>query len=376
MKAFMNYIKRDVVLTVSWVLAIVSMFIVHPNKSYAGYIDWRSLGILWSLMIITKGLSRNGFFEKIGHALLSKTKYIWQLVVVLVMLCFFSSMLITNDVALITFVPFAIMMLSECGRKDLMIIVIVLQTIAANLGSMLTPVGNPQNLYLYGLSGMSIGSFILLMLPLSAISFALLVISILLIKGKTERITEVEREIHMDEKLKSLKKRRIPSYLILFFIALLVVARLLPFYALVAVVLLVVLIIEPNVLIKVDYCLLATFVGFFIFTGNMGNVSAVSDALSSIVDGREVIVGVVVSQVISNVPAALLLSDFTGNLSGLIVGVNVGGLGTLIASMASLISFKLLAHTHNDLKGKYFVRFTITNVIYLLFLLGLSLLLH
>ena len=140
MKRIIYYFKKDIVLTVSWVLAAASAFLVRPDKGYAGYIDWRSLGILWSLMIITKGYMNNGIFEKIGHALLVRTRKMWQLVSVLVVLCFFSSMLITNDVSLITFVPFAIMMLKQCDRQELMIPVVVLQTIAANLGSMLTPI--------------------------------------------------------------------------------------------------------------------------------------------------------------------------------------------------------------------------------------------
>ena len=137
MKRIIYYFKKDIVLTVSWVLAAASAFLVRPDKGYVGYIDWRSLGILWSLMIITKGYMNNGIFEKIGHALLVRTRKMWQLVSVLVALCFFSSMLITNDVSLITFVPFTIMMLKQCGRRELMIPVVVLQTIAANLGSML-----------------------------------------------------------------------------------------------------------------------------------------------------------------------------------------------------------------------------------------------
>ena len=161
MKRIIYYFKKDIVLTVSWVLAAASAFLVRPDKGYVGYIDWRSLGILWSLMIITKGYMNNGIFEKIGHALLVRTRKMWQLVSVLVALCFFSSMLITNDVSLITFVPFAIMMLKQCDRQELMIPVVVLQTIAANLGSMLTPIGNPQNLYLYGLAGVGAGQFIM-----------------------------------------------------------------------------------------------------------------------------------------------------------------------------------------------------------------------
>lgn len=364
MKSIVNILKKDMVLTVSWILAVISMFFVVPNPAYIEYIDWRSLGILWSLMVITKGLSVNGFFEKIGHTLLSKTKYVWQLVVVLVMLCFLTSMLITNDVALITFVPFTIMMLSLCDRKDLMIMVIVLQTIAANLGSMLTPIGNPQNLYLYGLSGMSIQEFILLMLPFTLVSLVLLLISILFIKGKTKPIVSMG-----DIKKKSGSRIKVYLYGMLFFLALSVVARFLPYYVLVFAVLFAVILIDAGVILKVDYCLLLTFVGFFIFTGNIGKIEAVNSVLKDLVAGREVVVGVLASQFISNVPAALLLSDFTQNIKGLIVGVNIGGLGTMIASMASLISYKLYANVEDAAKGRYFVIFTLMNVIYLTVLL-------
>ena len=184
-----NKIKRllsDPVLVIAWILAIISAFIVRPDAQYAGYIDFRSLGILWGLMIIIQGLRENSIFEKIGDVLLSKVKKSWQLALVLVFLCFVSSMFITNDVALITFVPFALMTLSSCEREDLMIPVIVLQTVAANLGSMLTPIGNPQNLYLYGLTGMGIGEFVLCMLSYSLLAAALLFISMIFLPGKTK----------------------------------------------------------------------------------------------------------------------------------------------------------------------------------------------
>ena len=148
MGKMLRIIKKDTVLVISWVLAVVSAFFVMPDKTYAEYIDWRSLGILWSLMIITQGYMENGVFEKIGHSLLLRTRKVWQLVLALITMCFFGGMVITNDVALITFVPFAIIMLKNCEREDIMIPVVVLQTIAANLGSMMTPIGNPQNLYL------------------------------------------------------------------------------------------------------------------------------------------------------------------------------------------------------------------------------------
>lgn len=365
MKRIYNYLKKDAVLTISWVLAIISMLFIKPDKAYAGYIDWRSLGILWSLMIITKGYMQNGIFEKIGHALLARTRKMWQLIAVLVGLNFFSSMIITNDVSLITFVPFAIMMLKQCGRQELMIPVVVLQTIAANLGSMLTPIGNPQNLYLHGLAGTGIGEFIMWLLPYTIASALLLVISILLIKNKNEIICIEDTD---SEAAHNTSVPRVMAYSVLFVLALLVVARVLTWYILAAVVLITVLLLEKNVLAKADYALLLTFIGFFIFTGNMGRVEPVAHFLAGIVNSRELEVGIITSQCISNVPAALLLSGFTDNIKNLSIGVNIGGLGTLIASMASLISYKLYANEVPEKKGKYFAVFTVYNIIFLVVL--------
>ncbi len=400
MKQVIAFLKKETVLTIAWLLALASMAFVPVSKAYLDYIDWRSLGILWGLMVIMKGLQNIGFFSRIGMALLKRTGKVWQLAGCLIFLCFFSSMLITNDVALLTFVPFAILMLNKCGRRDLMIPIIVLQTIAANLGSMLTPVGNPQNLYLYGLSGMGMGEFILHMLPLTLLSGLLLAGSIAMFKGrgdalamtedsmkdtgdnrenekKNPEIKSIFRGSHSagDSKNDVMGKTGLGIYLALFAVALAVVARILPYYELVIMVLILVGLLEWKTLLQADYALLATFCGFFIFTGNMGNIPAVSSLLQSLVTGREVILGVLSSQCISNVPAALLLSGFTDNYKALLIGVNVGGLGTLIASMASLISYKLFCNDAPEQKGAYFKAFTVTNLLYLAILLAASMLL-
>lgn len=367
MKTIISFIKKETVLTVAWVLAVISAFFVHPSKDYIDYIDFKSLGILWSLMVIMAGLQNIGFFKKTGSALLKKAHNCLELSLILIFLCFFSSMFITNDVALITFVPFAIFILEACNREDLLIPVIAFQTLAANLGSMLTPIGNPQNLYLYGISGMSMGSFVMLMLPYSALTLFLLLIASSFLKNKKAPLT-----VSNDSDEALLSRGRLIVYSLLFILALLVVSRLVPYYYLVAAVLILVLIMQKKVLISIDYALLFTFVGFFIFTGNLGKLPTINSFLTNLVYGNEVIAGVLSSQLISNVPAALLLSEFTTDYKGLIVGVNLGGLGTLIASMASLISFKLLAHTHNDIKGKYLVFFTVSNILFLIVLLFLN----
>lgn len=360
-----TFIKKETVLVVAIVLAIVSAFIVPPSAEYLSYIDWRTLGLLLSLMIIMEALSRKGLFESVGNWLLHKTKKVGQLTAVLVFLCFVFSMLITNDVALITFVPFTILVLEHCNHRNLMVPVIVLQTIAANMGSMLTPVGNPQNLYLYGISGMSLGEFVLLMLPYTLVSGVFLCIALFFLPGKKDGISLKEQE----------KKYSFPKtiwlYVILFVITLLVVIRLLPWQLALGLCVLAVLVDDRQVLRKVDYSLLLTFIAFFIFTHNIGSISQVQNWLQQIVEGREVLVSVLLSQLISNVPAALLLTGFTQDYQSLVVGVDMGGLGTLIASMASLISYKIYANYAPNQKGKYLGTFSGYSI---LFLIGLGVL--
>ena len=326
-------------------------------------------------MAIMQGLKCNGVFEAIGWKLLEKTRKVGELVAVLVFLCFFTAMFITNDVALITFVPFTVMMLINCRKEELMIPVIVLQTIAANLGSMLTPIGNPQNLYLYGLSGLSIREFLLYMLPFSAVSAVLLLAALALIRGKEQKIRAGE---HSKGVRKYDKKRtlRITVYLALFIFSLLVVVHVVPCCFLVISVLILLFVLEKRVLLDIDYALLFTFIGFFIFTGNMGNVDIIKEFLQHLVAGREVFVGILTSQCISNVPAALLLSGFTTDYKSLLLGVNLGGLGTLIASMASLISYKFLVNQYPDKKGRYMLWFTIANIVFLLILSGFYFLIY
>ena len=360
-----GFIKKDTVLCVAMTLAMVSAFFVKPTLNYVNYIDFRVLGILLSLMTVMAGLQRNGLFDMIGSSLLKRTKNTMQLSLVLVFLCFFFSMFITNDVSLITFVPFAMLTLRKCNQEKLLIPVIIVQTLAANLGSMLTPIGNPQNLYLYGLAGVGAGKFIMWLLPYTIVSATLLIISIMLLKNKNADVSMKDTDDNSGQKAVPVN---VLLYTILFIIALLVVARVLPWYVLTVLVLVTTFIIERNVLLKADYALLLTFVGFFIFTGNMGRIEPVALFLSGIADGREIGVGIITSQCISNVPAALLLSGFTHNIKNLALGVNIGGLGTLIASMASLISYKQYVNEVPDGKGKYFVTFTVYNVIFLIVL--------
>lgn len=374
-----EFIKQETVLLVAFILAIVSIFFVPPSTSYIEYIDFKVLGILLSLMIIMSALQRTGVFDKIGISLLNHTKNTRQLYLVLVLLCFFSSMLITNDVALITFVPFAMLTLKKAKLEKDITFVLVMQTIGANLGSMLTPVGNPQNLYLYNISNTSIADFLMLMLPYTAISFILIIIAVCCRKSISISINlqdENSTNIHQIDKYEITATKNskhniyiIFIYSILFILGILTVCRVIPYYILLAIVVIAVIICDKKTFAYVDYSLIFTFICFFIFIGNLGNIQYIKEFLESVVKGNEVITGVVASQAISNVPAGLMLSGFTENYSMLTIGVNIGGLGTLIASMASLISYKLYAHSYNQNKGKYFACFTIWNLVFLAILL-------
>lgn len=365
MKKVVEFWKKETVLCIAVLLAILSSFVVIPDKKYLNYIDFRTLAILFCLMTVMVGLQKIGVFQWIAEGLLKRVKNVRALVLILVLLCFFFSMFITNDVALITFVPFTFIVLKLLGEelsKKLMIPVVVMQTIAANLGSMLTPIGNPQNLYLYGKAGLTVGEFLWLMLPYTTLSLVLLVVWCLFQgkeKGASLQITF--------EKQTSLKGKEVAliCYLLLFLVSILVVAHVITYQIALAIVLVVVLVMDRKVLLQVDYSLLLTFVGFFVFIGNMGRIPAFRELLQSIVEGNEVLTAIVSSQVISNVPAALLLSGFTENYQALIVGTNLGGLGTLIASMASLISYKFVAKEEGKRKGAYLLYFTIANICFL-----------
>ena len=366
MSNIINFIKNETVLCIAAVLAVISLFFVAPDSQYLNYIDFRTLALLFCLMAVMAGLQKTGVFKLLAESLLKRIHGIKGLTLILVMLCFFFSMLITNDVALITFVPFTFAVLDKLGseiKSKHIIPIVVMQTVAANLGSMLTPVGNPQNLYLHGISGMSIGEFMLIMLLYTVISFVLLVLWSLFRKGgKIEISFSNERNID--------NKGNIAVYTTMFALCLLTVAHLIDYRITLAIIIILTVFTDYKIFAKIDYTLLLTFIAFFIFIGNMGRIPLFNNYLKAIIDGRECITGVLSSQLISNVPAALLLSGFTDNLKPLIVGVNLGGLGTLIASMASLISFKLIGRENKTFRSKYLLYFTAVNIVFLAILLG------
>lgn len=361
-----NFIKKEAVLCIALGLAVLSVFWQPVDREYLEYIDWDTLMLFFCLMAAMAGFQRLGVFQRIGDALLAAVTNTRSLLLILCFLPFFFSMFITNDVALITFVPFGMIVLQMCGKEKLVIPLVVLQTIAANMGSSLTPIGNPQNLYLYSKSGAKVGDFLLWMLPYTLVTGICIWLAVLFQKK--------EQVDYKPEKSGAVwgKKRKFYfiSYAVLFLFCLLSVAKVLPPLVLFLMVLAFFLVADRKILWCIDYALLGTFIGFFIFIGNLGRLPAFRDFFAGILTGHETLAGVISSQVISNVPAALLLSGFTDKWESLVVGTNLGGLGTLIASMASLISYKQMVRQYPGLKGKYFLYFTLGNVGMLVILLG------
>ena len=358
-----RFAKREAVLCIAFFCAVVSMLFVPPDRTYLGYLDIRVLALLFCLMLVVAGLEETGLFQVLAQRLLVGRKRFRILSLALVLLPFFSSMLITNDVALLTFVPFAILMLELIGRQERLAYLVVLQTVAANLGSMATPVGNPQNLYLYGAYGLSAGDFFPVVLPLAGISLACLTATALPVLPRDLQIPPVHPQpLRQPGKL--------ALYGALFLLCLLTVFRILPYGLLTVLVLGTLAAVEPALLRKLDVSLLCTFICFFVVSGNLGRLPAVHGFLQSLLERSTLLTGVLTSQIISNVPAAVLLSGFTDNWRELLLGVDIGGLGTPVASLASLITLKLYLRSPGARPARYLAVFTAWNAALLAVLLA------
>ncbi|MCR5137982.1 MAG: anion permease [Oscillospiraceae bacterium] len=360
MSAIRSFVRREPVLIIAAIAALLTCFFVPPDRLYLSYFDFRTLSLLYCLMTVVNGLRQAGLFSRLAHSLCERAANLRSIAVLLVSLCFFTSMLITNDVALLTFVPFAVVVMGMAHHQQELIHVVVLQTVAANLGSMLTPVGNPQNLYLYSFYDMRFGEFLQVTFPVWIASLILLLLLCLIF-----------RRDHLDLFLgeaPDLERRPIVLHSVLFAVCLLVVLRVIPWYVMLLAVVAVLLFFDRRLLLKADFMLLLTFVAFFIFSGNLARIDRVALAIRQVMQGREYLTSLLTSQVISNVPAALLLSGFTDSSHALLLGVNVGGLGTPIASLASLISLKLYSHSEHSHTGRFLLEFLTVNFALILIL--------
>ena len=356
LKAIKNFIAKETVLCVAAICAILTMFLVPPDKEYLHYIDFRVLCLLLCLMAVIAGMKAVGVFNWLTYQLLHRINSGRALSVTLVLLPFFSSMFVTNDVALIIFIPFTLMLLDQLGCSRNIIPVTVFQTIAANLGSMATPVGNPQNLYLYAFYNMSIGDFFSVTLPLTAVSLiALAAASIPLLPRQLP-----EQNIEQAG-IRSAKQLLI--YLALFILCLLTVFRVVPYPVTTAITVVVLFLVDRKLLKEIDFMLLLTFVCFFTFSENLGRMDVVRTFLQQLLQSNTLLTAVGTSQIISNVPAAVVLSGFTDQWQDMLAGVNIGGLGTPIASLASLITIKFYMRWPNAKILRFLGFFTAANVI-------------
>lgn len=356
MREFIEFCKREFLVVISGAAALVSCFFV-PVTNYVNYINTDTIGLLFCLMIAVAGFRECNLLSFVSQKLLGGgTPRSRRTGTVLIFISFFSAMLVTNDVALIAFVPITAALFRNLPKT--MIYVISVQTAAANLGSMLTPFGNPQNLFLYDYYQFSPSKFFSVTLPVFAVSALLILLLCLFIKNEplgTEKRDAVAIE----------NKRFLALYVILFVLCLLAVFGVMDIIVVFASVCVVAVIIDLRLFAGVDYGLLLTFAFFFIFVGNIQNIEAVREFVTKLLDGHEMLASAAVSQVISNVPAAFMLSGFTDNARALVLGTNIGGLGTLVASLASLISFRIYLETDEAKPVKYLFVFTIVNAVLL-----------
>ena len=362
-----EFLKKEAVLSIAALCAIATMFLVPPSMEYLHYIDFRVLCLLLCLMGVVAGFKSLGAFEYLTYQLLSRIRSGRILGVTLVMLPFFCSMLVTNDVALLIFIPFTLDLLTRLDLKKTIIPVIVLQTVAANLGSMATPVGNPQNLYLYSSFNLSAADFFSVTLPLTVVSLVVLTLAAFPVLPRILSRQELKKaEIR--------STRQLLLFTALFGLCLLTVFRVVPYPVTTAIIVAVLAVLNRKLLKEIDYMLLLTFVCFFIVSENLGALEVVRSFLQSLLAKSTLLTSMGASQIISNVPAAVLLSGFTDQWRDLLAGVNIGGLGTPIASLASLITLKMYLRWPGADIRKFIGIFTLVNVAGLMILLSFSLL--
>ncbi|MBQ8018213.1 MAG: anion permease [Methanobrevibacter sp.] len=331
MVKIIDFFKNETVFSISLILAVISCFFAKPSIDY---INWDTIILLLVIMIVVEILKNLAIFEVLVRKLLTKIASARGLVFVLVFTCFFSSIFITNDVSLIIFVPFSILALKKVNRLDLAIITVSLQTIAANVGCMVLPIGAPHNIVMYTVSHIPFESFFMILFPYILVSLVFLIVILLFVPNEKIILPKFNK---IEFKTENFIKR---------------------------------------VLMGVDYFLLLTFIALFILIGNLENIPFFNALFSKWILGNEVLWGVLSSQVISNVPAAMLLSGFSSNYEAIIVGINIGGFGTLIASMANLISYKIFAREFRDLKIRYLAIFSVLNIILLIVLLIANILIN
>ncbi len=358
--AILELLKKNAVLCVAIVAALATAVLVPPDAQYLDYFDLKTLTCLFCTLAVVCALKNVHFFTVLAEKIVALFKNARASVLALAYITFLGSMLIANDMALLTFLPLGYFVLSSTGKKKYMAFTFIMQNIAANLGGMLTPFGNPQNLYLYTKFNIPTGEFTLTMLPPFLISVALITLCCFVFVKK--------EPLELESKEIKLPVRRTIVYGLLFALSIVIVFRLIPFWIGLIVITAALLFLDRKALKDVDYGLLLTFVAFFIFSGNMARIDFVRELIGGLLEKNTLLVSILSCQVISNVPSAILLSQFTGNYSELLLGVNIGGVGTLISSLASLITFREYTAHNPDKTKSYILKFSLFNFAFLIIL--------
>ena len=359
---FIDEIKSHVVLLVAIVAAAVTCFFVPPDADYAGYFDLNTLSCLFCTLAVVNALKQRYFFEWLSGKIVTAFGNMRRVTFALVFVTYFGSMVMANDMALVTFLPLGYYVLSSCKKNEHTAFIFIMQNIAANLGGMLTPFGNPQNLYLYSYYSIQAGEFFAIMALPFGVAFVLIAGTCFVVKPEPVKLETPPAQAPV--------LWRMIVYFVLFALSVMIVFRVFDWYIGLIAVTVALLILEPRAFLHVDYALLLTFCAFFVFSGNMARIPEVRAFLSALIGASALLVGTASCQVISNVPSAVLLSRFTNDYRNLLVAVNIGGLGTPIASLASLIT---LGEFRRRMPGKtlrYLALFSLINFSFLAVLIG------
>lgn len=359
MAKVVDFVKKNAVMCIAFSAAVITAFIIPPDKEYIGYFDFKTLTCLFAVLAVVCALKNIGFFFSLAHTIVKRFRTARTCILVLVYVTFIGSMFIANDMALLTFLPLGYLVLSETGEEGYLAFTFIMQNIAANLGGMLTPFGNPQNLYLYTKFNIPTLDFMGIMIIPFLIAVALITLCCMFVKKEPLNIRG-EQTV--------LPKKRTVIYIMLFILAILIVFRSIPYVIGLIVIPFVLFFMDRKALKQVDYPLLLTFVFFFIFAGNMARIDSVKNLLSFLLQKNTLLFSVLSCQVISNVPSAILLSQFTSDYAPLLVGVNIGGTGTLIASLASLITFREYTRHYPNRIRRYLMLFSLFNFGFLIIL--------
>ena len=355
-----GFVKKNVVMVVALLAAVITCFFVPPDAQYLEYFDVKTLSCLFCVLAVVCALKNIQFFYILAKKIVQTFRNIRICILALVYITFIGSMLIANDMALLTFLPLGLFVLTGTGNNKYMAFTFIMQNIAANLGGMLTPFGNPQNLYLYTKFEIPNLEFMQIMAPPFVVSVLLITVCCL--------IFVKPEPIKMKDEKTVLPIGRTVVYLALFVLSIAIVFRGIPYWIGLLVIPAALLFLDRKALKMVDYPLLLTFVFFFVFSGNMARIQAVKDFFSMLLQIDTMLFSVLSCQVISNVPSAILLSQFTDNYRELLLGVNIGGIGTLIASLASLITFREYTRQNKGKTGYYMLLFTAFNFAFLIIL--------